>query len=186
VLAVPVGSDKITVAGNVAYAAGGDNGLLVLRLLQDKVSGIVETTGGSVASSSGNITIVFPAGAFTQPAVVTYRHLWSDQDTGDLVGIDRTFTVDAVDPAVGQPAQLAPGQTLTISVRYSDADRGPTIEETLALYAWDGQQWEREPTSVVDTTADTVTAAPTRLAHLWAVLGRTERLFLPYLEIAEP
>jgi len=65
-----------------------------------------------------------------------------------------------------------------VTIGYSDAEKGPAIEHTLALYNWDGARWVREPTSVVNLEANTVTAMPNHFG-LWAVLGETRRMFLP-------
>jgi hypothetical protein len=88
------------------------------------------------------------------------------------------YDVTAVYSDTGQPAHLAPGQTYAVTVHYTDAEKGPAIEDTLALYAWDGSQWVKEPGSVVDPVAKTVTASPDHLS-LWAVLGETRWVFLP-------
>ncbi|MFQ5813915.1 MAG: hypothetical protein ACE5I2_12135, partial [Anaerolineae bacterium] len=96
--------------------------------------------------------------------------------TGPLTGIDHFFEVSAVYGSTGQPAQ--PTRSYTVTVGYTDAEKGPAIEDTLALYSWDGSQWVREPTSVVDTDNNTVTATPEHFS-LWAVLGETRRMFLP-------
>jgi hypothetical protein len=93
-------------------------------------------------------------------------------------GIGHTFDVTAVYSDTGQPAHLAPGQTYAVTVHYTDAEKGPAIEDTLALYAWDGSQWVKEPSSAVDPVAKTVTATPDHLS-LWAVLGETRWVFLP-------
>jgi len=62
-------------------------------------------------------------------------------------------------------------------VQYTDAEKGPAIENTLALYYWDGSQWVKEPSSVVDTVANKVTATPDHFS-LWAALGETRRVYL--------
>jgi len=80
----------------------------------------------------------------------------------------------------GQAAQLAPGATYTVTVQYTDDEKGPAIEDTLALYWWDGSQWVKEPSSVLDADVNTVSATPDHLG-LWAVLGETRRLFLPVM-----
>lgn len=54
----------------------------------------------------------------------------------------------------------------------------PARESTLALYAWDGSQWVKEPSSAVDGAANVVTATPDPFS-LWAVLGETCRVYLP-------
>lgn len=171
---------NVAVVGNYVYVADGESGLVILRLLQDSVTGSVPTTGGSLSSTEEDTTLVFPNGAFTQTVTLTYRHLWTDQDTSPLVGIGHTFDVTAVYSDTGQPAHLAPGQTYAVTVHYTDAEKGPAIEDTLALYAWDGSQWLKELSSVVDPVAKTVTATPDHLS-LWAVLGETRRVFLPFV-----
>ncbi len=80
--------------------------------------------------------------------------------------------------ATGQPAGLAPGQTFTLTVGYTDEERGPAVEDTLALYWWENGQWQREATSQVDPAQNTVTARPGHLS-LWGVLGQTRRVYLP-------
>jgi hypothetical protein len=63
-------------------------------------------------------------------------------------------------------------------VRYSEAEKGPCVESTLALYYWDDDRWVPEPSSVADTVAHRVIATPDHFSQ-WAVLGETRRLFLP-------
>ena len=171
-------ANDVAVSGAYVYVADVKGGLIILRLLRDKVTGSVPPTGGTFSSTSGDTQFLFPAGAFTQTVTLVYRHLWTDQDTGPLVGIGHTFEVTAVYSDTGQPAQLAPGQTYTVTVRYADAEKGPAIENTLALYYWDGSQWVRESSSEVDMAANTVIAHPNHFS-LWAVLGETKRVYLP-------
>ena len=168
----------VAVSGSYAYVADGEGGLVILRLLRDKVIGSIPPTGGNLSSTSGDTQFIFPAGAVTQTITIVYRHLWTDQDTGPLTGIGHTFEVTAVYSDTGQPAQLAPGQTYTITVRYTDAEKGPVIENTLAFYYWNGSSWVKEPSSVVDTVGNTVRATPNHFS-LWAVLGETRRIYLP-------
>lgn len=96
----------------------------------------------------------------------------------NLTGIGHVFDVTAVYSDTGQPAQLAPGQAYTLTVQYTDTEKGPAIESTLALYWWDGSQWVKEDSSVVDTAANTITATPNHFSR-WAVLGETRRVYLP-------
>ncbi|MBE7471865.1 MAG: hypothetical protein DPW09_17595 [Anaerolineae bacterium] len=171
--------DDLDAQNNYVYVAAEDKGLLVLRLLRHKITGGVSTNGGYL--SSHGTYLAFPAGAFTDMVALTYRHLWQDQDMGNLVGIGHTFELEAIYHITGQPAQLAPGQTFDILVQYTDAENGPAIEDTLALYYWNGSQWVKEASSMVDPAANTVTAQPNHWATLWAVLGETRRMFLPVI-----
>jgi hypothetical protein len=168
----------VALADNYAYVAGGDPALAILRLLRDKVTTSIPSSGGSLTSTSGDTGFVFPSAAFAATVTLTYRHLWTDQNTGPLAGIGRTFDLSAVHSDTGQVAQLAPGQSFTAMLHYTDTKLGPAIESTLALYSWGGSQWVREPSSVLDTVANTLTDMPNHLG-LFAVLGETHRVFLP-------
>lgn len=97
---------------------------------------------------------------------------------GNLISIGHVFDLSAVNNA-GQPVQLVSGHTYNVTVRYSDAERGPAIENTLAFYYWDGSAWVREPSSQVDPVANTVSATPNHFSR-WAVFGETRRVFLTY------
>jgi hypothetical protein len=172
----------LAVSGNYIYLAAGDYyGLIILRLVEDQVAVSIPTGGGGLSSTSGDTHLIFPSGAFTDTVLLNYYRLWHDQDTGDLVGIDHTFEVPAFDyySDPRRPAQLVAGQSYTLTVQYTDAEKGPAIENTLALYYWGDGRWNKEPTSVVDTASNTVTATPNHWTHLWAVLGETRRAFLP-------
>jgi hypothetical protein len=169
----------LDVKNNYVYVAGQDDGLIILRLLRHKITGGISTSGGYLASPSGDTYLYFPGGALTDIVALTYRHLWQDQDERDLVGIDHTFELEAVYHVTDQPAKLAPGQTFDILVQYSDAKTGPAITDTLALYYWEGSQWVKEASSTINPANHTVSARPNHWATLWAVLGQTRRMFLP-------
>ena len=126
-----------------------------------------------------NTVYTFPSGAFTSTAIVTHtlRFPGNAPSFGNLVGIGHVFEVTATDNT-GRPAQLAPGQTYTLTVSYADAEKGPAIEDTLAFYYWNGSQWVLESSSAVNTSTNTMTARPNHFS-LWAVLGETRRVFLP-------
>ena len=96
-----------------------------------------------------------------------------------LAGVRHYYQVSAVD-AAGHPA--APVKPYTVTVTYGDWDLevGGAVEDTLALYRWDGVSWVWEPTSRLDAAANTVTATPGRFST-WGVLGeaRVEPVYLP-------
>ena len=140
-------------------------------------SAIIGPAGGSLVSFDGSTTLSFPGGIFTDTVVVTYIPQFPSL-TYDLIGIGHFFKVTGVYSSTGQPVQPAAGYTYTLTVQYTDAEKGPAIENTLALYYWDGSQWVEEPSSVVDTAANTVTSYPHHFS-LWAVLGETKRVYLP-------
>ena len=142
-----------------------------------KVSAAVGTGGGSLTSYHGDTTIQVPAGAFPGPVTLTYSPAYGVPPGGGLTGIHHLFSLEAVNDS-GQPASLSPGQTYSITVQYTDAEKGSAIEDTLALYYWDGSTLVKEPSSAVDTAANRVTATPDHFSR-WAVLGETNWMYLP-------
>lgn len=124
------------------------------------------------------VTYEFPAGVLPANATVmhTARRPGELPGAGDLINLGRAFEVMA--SAAGQPVQ--PSGPYTLVVRYGDLERGPAVESTLALYYWEGSQWVREPTSVVDGAANTITATPNHFST-WIMLGEVRRTYLPVL-----
>jgi hypothetical protein len=94
------------------------------------------------------------------------------------VGIGHAYEISAVDDVTAESVE--PTQPYTVTIAYSDAETGPALEETLALYSWDGGEWVEEPTSELDIGSNTITAAPDHFSS-WAVLGETRRVFLPLI-----
>jgi len=157
-----------------------------------QVQGVIPTGGGQVSSPDTGTALGFPAGAFTATVVMTYTPSTpyppgtpaltevANAAGEEYTGIGHCYDVTAVYSGTGQAAQVAPGQTYSVTIQYTEAERGPAIESTLALYHWSGSQWVKEPTSMVDTVANKVTATPNHLS-LWTVLGETNRLYLPLI-----
>ncbi len=161
-----------------AYLANDYAGLYILQFAPS-VSTTIPTSGGTLTSSPDQTTYTFPDGTFSAPVIVTHTtRLTGLPGFGDLAGIHHAFELDAVYSATGQPAQPASGKTFTVSIAYSDEEKGAVIEDTLALYYWDGSQWVKEASSQVDTANNTVTATPSHMS-LWAVLGETRRVYIP-------
>jgi Tol biopolymer transport system component len=139
---------------------------------------IIPTSGGALVASG--IVLDFPPNTFTDTVVVTHTAYSSGEAPspgGTLTGIDHFFDIDAIYESTGLPAQPAPGQIYTVTISYSEKEKGPAIEGTLALYNWNGSQWVPEASSVY-TANNTVVAASNHLS-LWAVLGETRRVYLP-------
>jgi peptide/nickel transport system substrate-binding protein len=143
-----------------------------------EISAVIDPSGGELVSWDETTLWTFPAGAFSETVVVTDTSFAEILMTGDLLGIGYAHFLTAVYSDTGLPAGLAAGAHYTITTGYSDPEVGFASEETLAFYHWNAGRWELEPSSQVDTVADTVTATPDHLS-LWAVLGETHRLFLP-------
>jgi hypothetical protein len=121
----------------------------------------------------------FSAGSFADTVVVTHTILYKNiPPTGELIGVEHAFEITAIYTTTGQIAQ--PTKPYTVTIHYNDLERGAAIEDTLALYWWNGSQWVKENSSVVNIVNKTITATPTHFS-LWAVLGETKRLYLPLI-----
>ncbi len=161
-----------------AYLANDEYGLYILQFAPS-ISTIVPTDGGMLTSSPDQTTYTFPAGTFSAPVIVTHTlRLAGLPAFGNLASIHHAFDLNAVYSDTGQLAQPASGKTYTVAITYSDAEKGTAIEDTLALYYWNSNQWVKESSSKVDVAANTVTAHPNHFS-LFAVLGETQRVYLP-------
>ncbi len=136
-------------------------------------------SGGTVTSYRGDTTIQVPAGTFTDTVTITEAPAYGMPPDGNLTGIHHIFDISAVYSSTGLPTQLAAGQTYTVTVHYTDIEKGPAIEGTLRLYGWDGNAWTQEGiSSSVDTANNLVTAQVSHFS-LFALLGETKRVYLP-------
>jgi len=175
------GADVVAVEDDYAHVVDRSGGLLVLRLLRDKVRRSIPTTGGGLSSSSGDTSILVPRDTLTETVILTYRHLWGDRDTGALAGIDHRFDLTAIYSDTDQLARLTPGSFYTATITYTTS--GPAIEDTLALYGWDedANEWtQKGVTSDVDASENVVTAQVDHFSR-FAVLGETQRFYLPLI-----
>ena len=107
------------------------------------------------------------------------RRPWTDQLTGERSGIGHTFDLRAIFADNGQPASLQPGISFTAVLSYTNP--GTIREDTLALFGWEHAADAYTSTGVassVNTITKRVTGTSNHLS-LFAVLGLTNRLFLP-------
>lgn len=142
---------------------------------------VIDTIGGSLVSPDGKLSINVPAGTFTDTVVLTVRPAYGMPPDNPLMNTTLTYEIFATFVDTGQPAFPAPKQALEFTIAYSDTDIRLAIEDTLALYYWDSEQWIEEPTSILDSKLDVISATPNHLS-VWSVLGETIRLFLPITE----
>lgn len=174
----PGGAFGVAVNDNYVYLANSGGGLAILRFTP-VVTGSIPISGGVLTSLHDGTIYTFSANTFTNTVNITHSlYLLNDTSlaSDNLIGINHFFEVTAVDSDSGQPAQ--PLQPYTITVQYTENERYPAIENTLAAYWWDGSEWLKEPSSVVDISANTVTVTPNHFSR-WAILGETWRIFLP-------
>jgi PKD repeat protein len=148
---------------------------------------IVGPLGGSITPMPG-VTITFPSGAFTDTVRIHYTKQ-PVTDTGVMGHVDLFYTISATYQASGLPAELQPGQHYTITLSYDPAKVPSGLDEAdLALYYWDGSEWVEEPTSVVDTGLNIISATPDHFS-VWAALIEGHTVYLPIVcktsEVAE-
>lgn len=170
---------------NFLYAANAYGGLAVLRLIRTHEVKTIGGDGGSVTFDNSQLQLTFPANAFTTTVVLDYRRLWMEQHPYPLKGIGFTFELEAGTQDTGQPVSIPAGKQYEMRLTYDPSVSWPVPEQTLAFYYWDGTQWVREPTSVVDVAAHTVRATPDHFS-LWAVLGETRAVYMPMMQRMRP
>jgi hypothetical protein len=170
---------SVAVEGNYAYVVG-EKSLYSLRTLQEIVTTTIASAGGMLSANKSKVNVTFPSGAFTKTTTVTYKHLLEDENTNDLLGVSATFQLTALAADTEQIMPLTPNATYTVTVRYTDTQSLPIIENTLALYYRNDQQWVKAPTSVLDMSNKVIAASSSKLTS-WAVLGETRRVYLPVI-----
>ncbi len=175
----PGSAQKVTVQGDLVYVADGDGGVYILRH-QPPVQFVIGVEGGSFTSQFDRTTYTFASATFSEAVTISHA-LRLPGETAlpqPLVGINHFFENSAISQVSKQ--QVSPAKPYTITVHYTDAEKGSAIEETLALYLWKEGQWVWEQSSVVNSSANTVTAQPSSFGW-WAALGETNRTYLPIL-----
>jgi Tol biopolymer transport system component len=138
----------------------------------------IPISGGTLTSWAYHTTLAFSPQTFTTTVAVTYTGYFPARHPIPIAmtGIGHFFDLTAVYTDTGQPAQ--PTQPYSITVKYTDAEKGPAIEDTLALYYWNESGWIKESSSVLNIDANILIATPHHFSS-WAVLGETYPMFLP-------
>lgn len=177
----PGWSEGVAVAGSKIYVACGTAGLITLQFRYSPISISLPIGGGSLTSDGDHTIYTFPPATFTDTVIITHTARLSSNapSSNTLAGIDHFFDVTAVYSSTGLSAQPAASHTYTITVEYTDAEKGPVIEGTLGLYGWNGSAWSQQGiSSTVNVAANVVTARVDRFS-LFGILGETHRVYLP-------
>lgn len=146
---------------------------------------IIPPGGGVVTSTCDNTVYHFSDFVFSEPVTLTHS-VRVDTDyplPPDLVGIGHAFDNSAVNSS-GQT--ISPSDAYTMTITYAQDEVGVAIEETLALYYWDGGSWQpltnngsvNGTRAALNTTYNSIIATPDQFGF-WAVLGETNRIYLP-------
>jgi hypothetical protein len=165
---------------NLVLAALGDGGLGIFSFGQYSRA-TIPSEGGSLVSPDASVSYDFPAGVFSQSALITHTVLLPSQAPQPPAGMrfaGPLFSVEGTYVSSGLPAQPAGAYTLT--VRYDPQAAGPANESSLGLYSWDGNAWNLESAQPPDTALHRLQAQPDHFS-VWAVFGEVRQFFLPLL-----
>ncbi|MCL4299379.1 MAG: hypothetical protein KJ077_26830 [Anaerolineae bacterium] len=190
VITTPIGSSAgnfvVTLQpdGKILTAGGSSGGFALARYLGEPSNLILIPPSGGTVSPAQGVTITANSGVFSQTVAITCT-AQPITSTGSLSNVGLFFKLDATYLSNGLPAQPQLGQHYTIKVTYRQEDVLVGINEAdLALYYWNGSTWVKEPSSVVDTSANTITASPDHFS-LWAALAAPSssppRAYLPLI-----
>jgi hypothetical protein len=148
---------------------------------------ITPDQGGSFEASDRSAGLFFAAGTVDDPVVVTYTEGNSSVSSQPnapaalsattVVASVRDFEISAVISDTTVPVTEF-NSFYRIDINYTAKEIAGTLENTLALYRWDGAQWQLDPSSNVLAYSDVVTAYPTQ-PGVFAVMGETRRIYLP-------
>jgi len=133
----------------------------------------------TLIGSGGLATMIFAPETFSESSAITYTPQVPADPGKRLAGIGLFFELEGTSQSTGAPIQ--PNKAFTLTASYTDEEVVAAqimSEKDLALYYWDGNQWLKEPTSEVDTEANTITATPNHFS-LWSVLSEKRLVFLP-------
>jgi len=149
------------------------------------ISTVIGPGGGSLLTPDGAAALDFPPGAVDEPTRVTYDSDGSTLQAGAAAALApaddrvviRAFDLSAVISGTTTPVRSF-SEPYTVTLYYTDEDRGSAIESTLDLYWWDGSAWLPEPSCQLYQDEDRLMA---NLDHmtLFAVMGQTHPCYLP-------
>lgn len=173
---LPYTLDSLAVTDDYLYALDRKAGQHILWF-GPAAYGIIPEAGGVITSTFDSTSYAFASGTFTTTVEILHRPRYSGNITMPfkLQPVGHTFENSGWVYNFGGNVQI--GKPYTMTIQYSDDDIKGKLEDTLALYHFDGQAWEPEPTSQVYTSTNTLTASPDRFG-LWAVLAEPSSPFL--------
>jgi hypothetical protein len=133
--------------------------------------------GGTLTFAAGAVVLTFPAGAVSQSTVFTVVQTTTYPPDPTVLG-----------PAVYEigPTGTTFAQPVSLRVSFSGITLPPGVQKSdLAVYKVVSGAWQKNPTSVVDTVAGTLTASITSLST-YGVLGAGGQVPLQLLGACDP
>ncbi len=136
--------------------------------------------GGTLYSNDDDLSVMVQ---IAPGSVITDSYIWyshrSDMPTGELVGIDRFFSLDAQRADNGlfySPIFSSP--PITITVQYPT--KNILLSNTINLYWLNATQWITDGLNVIQRGANFIQVQTTHFTD-FAVLGKTNHIYLPIL-----
>ncbi len=170
---------KLCESATVAFQSWLSNINLVKSTGAICTQGLITLSETTFTSDLDNTTYTFVANTFTNTTVITHAILSKHTPpTYPKISIGHIYEVTAI--YSGSQTLAQPDKAYTLTIQYSEEEKGAAIENSLSLYFWDGDSWEEESSSVLDIENKVITATPTHFS-IWAVLGETKRLYLPLI-----
>jgi hypothetical protein len=176
--------------GKLVYLAAEEGGLQIVRVQPQlfSASGLVSSTGGSVANRDGSVVLQFPAAGIPGPLTVTYAGLVaSTQPLGALKSAGITFTFEARDQNGQLVTQFLKPYTMVVSYTDEDLAALGVNEAELNVAYWNGSAWVSLLPCAgcgVDTANNHMTAVLdhfTEFALISATSNSGQKLYLPLM-----
>ena len=133
------------------------------------VDSVITETGGTVYAFSGDTMAEFPPEAVSGEVVVTHTPQ-SASSPGGMTALT-FFDLSAISASDNAPVTSF-AQPYTITTFYTDAEISGIKEDSLGIYWWNNNAWEKATTSAVDTGNNQVTASLDHMTQ-FAVLGES-------------
>ncbi len=134
---------------------------------------LISRINGGVLNSP-NVTVDFPPESVLFDTLVTYENRPS-QSEGVLTGVNEFFDLEAT-----QNGQTIIDFELPVLVTVRLTDLGAVKPESLQLYWRDGNEWSTSGITTVSRTSNELVSETTHFT-LFAVLGQTDRFYLPLI-----
>ncbi|MFN2222599.1 MAG: ABC transporter substrate-binding protein, partial [Candidatus Promineifilaceae bacterium] len=140
------------------------------RVLTD--TAVIDAGGGLLPSSDGRVAIEVPPGGVAESTELTLFPISWTPPAAALAKVGQAYGLHAHTLA-GDPAG-PPAAPYLMHITYGDDEISGLDEASVALYSWDGAQWQRENSSV-DTGTNTVSAAVDHFS-LFALMTAPDQL----------
>lgn len=140
----------------------------------------IPLTGGSLTSLGYHTSLTFPADTFTATTVITHTGYYPGRFSIPDSLKDTGYFFDLTSVYSGTSQLALPTQPYTITIEYYDTEISGIDEDSLALYFWNGTQWIKEKSSIVNAASNSITATPIHFSS-WALLGEPNQNYIVFL-----